>query len=165
MIGIIAAVSSNGVIGQNGKLPFNYPEDLKHFKKLTLNSNVIMGRLTFESLGSPLPHRRNIIISSELSDFGFLGDPGSYEVQPNVACAIEGKLYMSKCPTWFIGGASIYQEGMKYADTIILTLTSDIINGEGLVRFPFINPSIFKLENIVPLETDNRLKIATYKRI
>ncbi len=67
MLNIIAAVSQNGVIGKNGELPWYIPEDLKHFKKLTLGQTVLMGRKTFESilnrLGKPLPDRKNIVIT------------------------------------------------------------------------------------------------------
>src|SRR5258708_10065060 len=60
---LIAAVASNGVIGANGKLPWHLPEDLKHFKRLTLGHPVIMGRRTWNSLGSALPGRENIVVS------------------------------------------------------------------------------------------------------
>ena len=64
MIKIIAACSKNGVAGKDGKLPWNYSEDLAHFKKMTLNSTIIMGRKTYESIGKPLPHRKNVVITS-----------------------------------------------------------------------------------------------------
>ena len=60
---LVAAVANNGVIGANGKLPWHLPEDLAHFKKLTLGHPVVMGRRTWESLGKPLPGRENIVIS------------------------------------------------------------------------------------------------------
>src|SRR5258707_4944242 len=61
---LIAAVAANGVIGVNGKLPWHLPEDLKHFKRLTLGHPVIMGRRTWESLGAALPGRENVVITS-----------------------------------------------------------------------------------------------------
>ena len=63
MISIIAAVSKNGVIGVDNKLPWNLPEDLKRFKELTTNNVVIMGRKTYESIGKPLPNRINIVVT------------------------------------------------------------------------------------------------------
>src|ERR1700674_4255487 len=60
---LVAALASNGVIGIDGKLPWHLPEDLKHFKNLTLGHPVIMGRRTWESLGKLLPGRENIVIS------------------------------------------------------------------------------------------------------
>jgi dihydrofolate reductase len=136
MIGIIAAVSSNGVIGVDNHLPFNYPEDLKHFKKMTRNSVVIMGRKTFESIGKPLLNRENVIISSKQLSI------------PNTKCfnSIKNALdqYLNK-NIWFIGGASIYQEGLLYADEIHLTVTPDYIDHPNSVKFPWINPTIFQV--------------------
>ena len=59
----VAAVAKNRVIGKNGKLPWHFPADLKHFKELTWGSTVVMGRKTFESLGKPLPGRENFVLS------------------------------------------------------------------------------------------------------
>ena len=66
-ISIIAAVSNDGVIGVNGKIPWDIPEDMKHFKNITSQNTVIMGRKTFESIGYPLPNRINIVVSSQAS--------------------------------------------------------------------------------------------------
>src|SRR5512147_1246059 len=60
---LVAAVAKNGVIGARGELPWRLPEDLRHFKKLTLGHPVIMGRRTWESLGKPLPGRENIVVT------------------------------------------------------------------------------------------------------
>ena len=60
---LVAAVAANGVIGARGKLPWHLPEDLKHFKALTLGHPVIMGRKTWESLGRALPGRENIVVT------------------------------------------------------------------------------------------------------
>src|SRR2546423_13402573 len=63
---LIAAVARNGVIGRNGQLPWHLPDDLKHFKQLTLGHPIIMGRRTYESIGKPLPGRRSIVVSSTI---------------------------------------------------------------------------------------------------
>src|SRR5437762_10467604 len=62
---LVAAVAANGVIGRDGHLPWRLPEDLKHFKRLTLGHPVIMGRRTWESLKGPLPGRDNIVVTSQ----------------------------------------------------------------------------------------------------
>ena len=62
MISLIAAVSKNGVIGNEGDLPWNLPSDLKKFKEITDNKPIIMGRKTWDSIGRPLPNRDNIVI-------------------------------------------------------------------------------------------------------
>jgi len=162
MISIIAAVSDNGVIGlkdKNGnyKLPFNYPDDLNHFKKTTENSVVIMGRNTFESIGKPLKNRENIIVTKKFYN------------NIKTANSIQEALHIAdnfKKPIWLIGGASIYDEGMNYADQIVLTITKDKINDSSAIKFPWINPNIYNIY----LKEDNinnnfNLKIFRYKRI
>ena len=160
---MISAVSVNGVIGktdQNGKpiLPFDYSEDLKHFKNITLNSVVVMGRRTWEGIGRPLPSRENIVITKSK-----LNIPG-IKCMKSIPDVLRHYDYIGSPSIWFIGGRQIYEEGMYWADLIILTLTPDVIKGDGLVSFPFINPSKFRLETIEPMETDTRLQIATYHR-
>ena len=66
---LIAAVSLNKVIGSNGSIPWHIPEDLKYFQSNTLYSTVIMGRNTYESIGKPLPNRKNIVITSSKNKF------------------------------------------------------------------------------------------------
>jgi dihydrofolate reductase len=159
MIGIIAAVSQNGIIGIENKLPFNYPEDMAHFKQTTLNSTIIMGRNTFESIGKPLSKRKNIVITSKKISI------------PNIITfdSIEGAL-QNENNVWFIGGAQIYEEAMAYADTILLTIMPDIIKSINTVKFPLINPTIFELNNInfLKLQTKqhdvDQLSLCTYKR-
>ena len=163
-IRIIAAVSKNGVIGKDNALPFDYPEDLKWFRKSTVDSNVIMGRKTFEGIGKPLPKRRNFVITRSQID-GVISIPSIQE-----AFDIINTTSSAFSNTWFIGGASIYEEGMNWAQEIYLTLTPDKIEGEDLVRFPWINPSVFNFEKSTPLDqlvdmSDySDLSILTYKR-
>lgn len=65
MISIVVAMSKNNIIGFQNRLPWHLPADLKHFRQLTLNKTVVMGRKTFESIGRPLPQRENIILSRQ----------------------------------------------------------------------------------------------------
>jgi dihydrofolate reductase len=162
MIGIIAAVTQNGVIGIDGKLPFNYPEDMKHFRKTTADSVVIMGRKTFESIGKPLPKRRNIVVSKIARGLGILNTNG-IEVAQDVHDALHTCINGPK-DIWFIGGASIYEEAMKYADRIILTITPDYETSKNAIRFPWINPDMFKLMSVEPMTQDlpSTLRVATY---
>jgi dihydrofolate reductase len=161
MIGMIAAVSMNGIIGIDGKIPWDYPADMKHFRETTANSIVIMGRKTFEGIGRPLPKRRNIVVSSSLS----LSTEG-VELVPSVAHAID----LTQGDTrdiWFIGGASIYEAGMYFADKIVLTLTPDIELRTPAVKFPWISPRNFNLKGISilnPEDPSTTLYLATYER-
>lgn len=161
MIGIIAAVSSNGVIGVDGKLPFNYPEDMKHFRNTTSGSTIIMGRKTFESIGKPLPKRKNIILSK--SNFKIDGADVVNDFKEAIDLASK-----DINPIWLIGGSHIYEAGMDYAETIVLTITPDVIDNKNSIKFPWINPSKFELKTIKPLLSDNsgcKLLLATYTKL
>jgi len=154
MIGIIAACTQNGVIGVDGQLAFCYPEDMQHFKRMTTDSAVIMGRKTFESIGKPLPKRENIVITSKITSI-----PG-IKCFANVEQAINYQKLIIRDSVkniWFIGGASIYEEGMKYADEIHLTISSeDYENAKHAVKFPWINPTIFKVKETKLLVPENK---------
>ena len=124
---LIAAVARNGVIGAGGQLPWHLPEDLKHFKKLTLGHPVLMGRRTWESLGKPLPGRENVVISRK---------PGFEASGASVALSLEGAIALcSGEPVAFvIGGAEIYAAALPHADGLVLTeIDRDY---EGDTRFP-----------------------------
>jgi dihydrofolate reductase len=159
MIGMIAAVTRNGVIGINNRLPFNYKEDLAHFKKVTTNTTVIMGRNTFESIGKPLPNRNNIIISNSI-DFKL---DNNLIIENSLESAIKiAKNYNN--PIWLIGGASVYQKGMEVVDKIILTITPDYVDDVNSIKFPWINPMLFIQNEIEILSKDKNLHVVTYTR-
>jgi dihydrofolate reductase len=176
MIRMIAAVSRNGVIGRDNKLPFDYPEDLKFFRKMTAGSTVIMGRKTFDSIGRPLPKRRNIVITRndkpiegvELATS--LRDAIDIADEPiPLAGLVDDKTGLPILPIdnnniWLIGGASVYSEGLIHAREIYLTLIPEIIEGENLVRFPWISPLEFKVSDFISLE-NSELKVAKYVRV
>ena len=124
---LIAAVARNGVIGANGKLPWHLPDDLKHFKNLTLGHPIIMGRRTWESLGKPLPGRENIVVS-RTAGFEAPGASAASSVEAAVAlCAGEAVAFV-------IGGAEIYAAALPLADGLVLTeIQKDY---EGDTRFP-----------------------------
>ena len=124
---LIAAVARNGVIGAGGALPWRLPEDLKHFRKLTLGHPVIMGRRTWESLSKPLPGRENIVVSRRP---GF--DAPGASVAASVAAAIA--LCAGEPLAFVIGGAEIYAAALPLADGLALTeIARDF---EGDTRFP-----------------------------
>jgi dihydrofolate reductase len=154
MIGIIAAVTSNGVIGIDNKLPFNYPADLKHFKQTTENSTVIMGKNTFISIGKPLPKRHNIVISSSLDNKNINRYTSLHDALLNVKTS----------DAWLIGGASIYEEGMQFADKIILTISPDIELHKNAIRFPWINPRKFAIKKTQILDLKSNLYVITYEK-
>src|SRR5579884_548773 len=130
MKGIIYAVSPQGIIGVGGKIPWRYLGDWRRFKRVTLGSTVIMGRKTFESIGKPLPGRRNIVVTSRAMDV------------PGIECvrSVEEALRVAGGDNvWFIGGARIYADAMKHADVIDVTYVPDYVDGADAVCAPPID--------------------------
>jgi dihydrofolate reductase len=111
---IIVAMTVNRVIGQNNKLPWHLSEDLKLFKKLTLNKTVIMGRKTYQSIGKPLPNRNNIVISQNHLQF-----PG-VAICKNLEQALD-KAEEFGVPAFFIGGSEIYRIALYIADYLYVS--------------------------------------------
>ena len=121
---VIAAISKNRVIGNKGKIPWHISEDFKRFKQVTMGHPVIMGRKTFESLSvKPLPGRENIVITSN-SDYSF---PGII-VKHSLKDALEYCEYKDKI--FIIGGASIYQQALDFANVLDLTLIDRDFEGD-----------------------------------
>ncbi|MDR1056852.1 MAG: dihydrofolate reductase [Prevotellaceae bacterium] len=114
MISIIVAVAQNNVIGNKNQLIWHITEDLQYFKKRTSGHTVIMGRKTFESIGKPLPKRKNIIITTDTS----YKAEGCFTAH-SLGAAI--KLAQPDDEIFIIGGGSIYREAVPFADTIYLT--------------------------------------------
>jgi dihydrofolate reductase len=115
-LSLIAAMSRNRVIGDHGRLPWNEPEDLRHFKRLSSGHAVIMGRLTAEALGGrPLPGRRNLVVSRSTG----LVLPG-FEVFADLGQAIQAARTGDPAPM-IIGGAQIYTLALPLVSTMYLT--------------------------------------------
>ena len=147
MIYHVVAVSKNGVIGKNGKLPWRFPADLKFFKNLTTGHTVIMGRKTFDSIGKPLPNRENIVISRhprpEMAGVKFVES-----VDQALLRAQKGKIFI-------IGGASIYRETVHLIDGIYLTRIHQDYEGDAFypgVPDGFSEVSREKLQDNPPIE-------------
>lgn len=136
MIILIAAISKNGAIGKDGKIPWHIPEDLKHFKETTEGKTVLMGRKTFESilgyLGKPLPNRKNIIITRQKN----YEVPKEVEVYPNIEDALKKHRLED---IYVIGGAEIYKETIPRADKLIITEIHKNVEGDAF--FPNIDPN------------------------
>ena len=111
---LVAAVAANGVIGRDGRLPWRLPEDLKHFKRLTLGHPVIMGRRTWESLGRPLPSRDNIVVTRQAG----YDAPGAA-----VASSLEAALALcaGESMVFVIGGQQLFAESLPIAAGLVLT--------------------------------------------
>lgn len=109
---VILAVAENGVIGRDGRLPWRIPADLRWFKDRTWGHTVIMGRRTWESLGRPLPGRRNLVVSRTEG----LAVPGA-EVVPSLLAALERAWAEGDQEPFVIGGARLYEEALAGAAT------------------------------------------------
>lgn len=124
---LIVAHARNGVIGKEGKLPWYLPEDLKHFKRTTLGKPAIMGRKTWESLGRPLPGRRNIVVTRQT---GFTAEGA--EVYSNLQDAVAA---VKDEPIAFImGGAQIYAEAMPQIEVAHITVLNADFEGDAFFK-------------------------------
>ena len=114
ILSLIVAMSKNRVIGNRGQIPWHLPEDLAHFKQSTLGHPIIMGRKTFESIGKPLPGRKNIVITRN-STWGKEGVVTVNSLEAAIlSCRAEKEAFV-------IGGAEIYAQAYPQVDRLFLT--------------------------------------------
>src|SRR5512143_1043421 len=134
-ISVIAALARNRVIGIENRLPWRLPEDLAHFKALTLNHPILMGRKTFESLGRPLPGRTNVVITRN-ADYR----PDGCLVADSIPAAIA--LCGDADEVFFIGGADLYAQAIPLADRLYLTEVD--VDATGDAWFPDYDRRAFR---------------------
>ena len=151
-ITIIAALTSTGVIGKNKQLPWKIPDDLKNFKKLTTGNTVIMGRKTFESIGNHLPNRHNIVVSSSMHQVP------SIEIAHTIQEAIEKARARGK-EAFIIGGATLYEQCLPFADKLILSHIKNEYEGD--TYFPKFNLSDWRIES---KQDFTEFEVVVYKR-
>ncbi|MGL5503085.1 MAG: type 3 dihydrofolate reductase [Aeromonas veronii] len=128
-ISMIAAMAHDRVIGKDNQMPWHLPADLAHFKRVTLGKPVLMGRKTFESIGRPLPGRRNLVISRN-PDYQAEG----IEVVGSVEAALALLAGSSVEELMVIGGGHLYAEMLPSADCLYLTRIDLAVEGD--TRFP-----------------------------
>ena len=153
MITIIAACSKNRAIGKDNKLLWHLPNDLKRFKKITTGKTILMGRKTFESIGKPLPNRKNIVLSN------------------NKDLLIEGCEVITSISELnliedivIIGGEQIYKLFIDLADVIELTLIDKYFEGDTF--FPEIDLDKFIKDVDEPMLGDEfNYNYLTYKKV
>ena len=130
---MVVAASTNNVIGNRGKLPWRLPDDLRRFRQLTTGKAVVMGRKTYDSIGHPLPGRRNIVVSSNRA----LSIDGCDVVgSPDEALALGGQNGPGELMV--IGGESIYRDFLPCTVRIHMTRVHSVIEGDAF--FPELNP-------------------------
>lgn len=131
----VVAIAENRAIGKNNELLWHLPKDLKHFKEITKGHTIIMGRKTFDSIGKPLPHRRNIVITRR-KDLEIEGAEVVGSVDEALAgCTADDEVFI-------VGGAEIYKLAMPKMDRIYLTTVHASYDAD--VYFPEIDHTIWK---------------------
>ena len=150
----IAALAENRVIGAGGKIPWHLPEDFKFFREQTTGHTVVMGRKTWESLGRPLPRRRNVVVSRTLV-------PGE-NMLPG-AVVVKSLDEVDALPPagdiWIIGGAEIYAQALPWCAELYLTHVTGTFEGDAF--FPEYK-DLFVMDEI--MMTTPAFQITKYKR-
>ena len=158
-ISIIVATSENNVIGAAGDLPWRLSDDLKHFKSITMGKPIVMGRKTWDSIGRPLPGRRNIVISRQ-ADFVAEGCDVVASLDDAAAAAGDEKEIM------VIGGSQIYLLALPMADRLYQTRVHAEVDGDAF--FPKIDEAEWRLMTNESHEADERneypYSFRTYER-
>ncbi|MCI4671467.1 MAG: dihydrofolate reductase [Bacteroidia bacterium] len=152
-IAAIYAVSENGVIGKDNDLPWKLKDDLKFFMNTTMGFPIIMGRKSFESLGKPLPKRRNIVISRNPTF-----NPEGVEMCRSLEEAID--LLKEEALIFITGGAGVYKESIDkgYVNKIFETLVHADVEGDTFFKLP--NPDNWEITDVDARQADDRNEYA-----
>ncbi len=154
---IISAVARNGVIGRsNGEMPWHSKEEFGHFKNTTFGYPVIMGRITFETLGKPLKGRLNIILTRNAGlKYGF----DNVKIFNTLIEAYEFCEAQNYEKVFVIGGAQIYNEALNSVDEMLISIMN--FEAEGDIFFPDINERTWE---VISREKRNEFEILNYVR-
>lgn len=153
---VIAAMASNRVIGQKNLIPWKLPGEQKRFKETTWGHTIIMGRKTYESIGKPLPGRRNIIVSRNVHYTAEGCEVAASLDQAYRICKDDERVFN-------IGGEQLYRQGIKSADTLIITVLQQSFPGDTF--FPDFSKTDFQLIESENITTPIPYSIQTYRRI
>lgn len=148
ILSIIVAIAKNRAIGKDNKLLWYLPNDLKHFKDVTTGHTVIMGRKTFDSVGKPLPKRRNIVVTRQAISIE------DCEVAPSIEAAIA--LCKAEDEVFIVGGAEIYRQAIPLTNRIYLTIIDQDFEGDTF--FPELNPDEWQETDREDFEPDEKNK-------
>ena len=144
LVSLIVAMAKNRVIGKDNEMPWHLPADLGHFKAVTLGKPIIMGRKTYESIGRPLPGRKNIVLSRDKNYF--------LEGCETVSSLEEALLLVSDVEeVMIIGGGFLYEQTISFADKLYLTFIDLDVDGDTLF------PEFEKL-NLKEIKREKHLK-------
>ncbi|MCD4820384.1 MAG: dihydrofolate reductase [Candidatus Cloacimonetes bacterium] len=159
-ISIIVAISKNNIIGNENRLPWNLPSDLKYFKEKTMGHYILMGRKTFESIDSNLQGRKIIIVSRKIQSY----KPKDIFLVHSITKGINLAKNAGEPELFVVGGATLFNRTLKFADRLYLTEINNEFEGD--TYFPEINFSNWKLFNSSKtfLENDINFRFMTYQR-
>ncbi|MEF8843424.1 MAG: dihydrofolate reductase [Haloarculaceae archaeon] len=157
---LIAAVAENGVIGDDGGMPWHYPADLRRFKELTTGHPVVLGRRTYESivadLDGPLPGRTNVVLSTRDLDL-----PEGAVLAGSVEAALDAATDAPGGETVYVaGGATVYEQFLPMADRLLLTEIPEWPDGD--TRFPEWSREVWTETS---REKEDELAFVTYERV
>jgi len=137
IVSLIVATAENNVIGNDNKMIWHLPRDLKYFKETTLGHHIIMGRKNYESIGKPLKERTNIVVTRQPS-YAAAGCVVTHSIEDALDLARENK----ESEAFIIGGGEIYNQSLSVANKIYLTRIFETFNGD--VTFPVLDPNLWK---------------------
>ena len=147
ILSLIVAVDKQSGIGKDNRLLWHLPADLKYFKRITSGHTVIMGRKTFQSIGKPLPGRRNVVLSRDPSFHAEGCDIYDDFFTALKTCRDEPEVFV-------IGGAEIYRQALQVADRIYITRVNTVAEAD--THFPEFSMSIWKLINLEKHKADEK---------
>ena len=160
IVSLVAAMAENRVIGRGGDLPWRLPRDMQHFKRITVDHTVIMGRKTFEEIQRPLANRRNVVISRK-PDFR----PHGVTVVPSLKEALA--LGATEDEVMVIGGGEVFRLALPRADRIYLTIVHAEVEGD--TTFPEFEGSAWVIDQEEHFEADEKnaypMTFRTYHRL
>lgn len=146
-ITLIVAAAENNAIGKGNRMPWHLPNDFKYFKEKTLNHSVVMGRKTFESIGKPLPERRNIVMTKNTNYLHEEVDVANNIDELLLYCRDEREIFI-------LGGAEIYKQTLPLAHKVLLTRVHTTVDGDAF--FPELPANEWKLISAEKHEKDDR---------
>lgn len=137
---LVAAVGSNGVIGDGDRMPWHLPDDLRFFRETTAGGTLLMGRGTWDSIGRALPGRRTIVVTRQQA-WGAPGAEVAHSLEEALALAGEGEIFVA-------GGGQIYAQTIDHAARLVLTEIA--LAPQGATRFPTVDPEVWREVARVP---------------
>jgi dihydrofolate reductase len=152
-IALIVAMDRQRAIGKAGALPWHLPADLKHFKALTIGHSILMGRKTFDSIGKPLPGRKNLVLTRQRN----WQHPGVHAVTD-----IDAAIASCSGELWVIGGAEIYALALPLADRVELTEIDTTVAGAD-TWFPELPAKFCKVQSVAQSDAGYDFRCVSYR--